>query len=177
MELTALALISHGILRFDKKGPMAARRVLPMVCRPPTIAHSDMEQSICIPKYLYCSNHWNALPLKLPCCFFELFISFFELFISFFELFMCIILSALQQAQLISVAQLHHSQPAQSHNLLPGGQAGHPTQLRILGGALCSPWGGPSDTPQDPLPTASFPQCQWPQGETEAGGTICSSAN
>ena len=40
-----------------------------------------------------------------------------------------------------------------------------------------APGGGPSDTPQDPLPTASFPQCQWPQGETEAGGTICSSAN
>ena len=48
--------------------------------------------------------------------------------------------------QLTVVADQLNSQPAQSHNLLPGG---HATQLEAPGGA--------NDTPQDPFPAASFP--------------------
>ena len=45
------------------------------------------------------------------------------------------------------------------------------------GNAPCSPWGDPMTPPRTPLPIASFSQYQMPQGETEAGGTICSSAS
>ena len=62
--------------------------------------------------------------------------------------------------QLTVVAQLHHSQLPQSHNLLSGGPA-HPTQLRNTDWVVPSGApGGPNDIPQKTLITAPFPQCQ-----------------
>ena len=52
--------------------------------------------------------------------------------------------------QLTMAAQLHHNQPAQSHNLLPGGRAGHPTQLNHTGRCPLQPLGGPNEPPRTP---------------------------
>ena len=70
-----------------------------------------------------------------------------------------------------------HSTLVQSHprhpNQLPGGPAEHTLQLFPTGRCPLLPLAGLNEPTQHPLPTASLPQCQWPQREAEAGGILC----
>ena len=81
-----------------------------------------------------------------------------------------------QTHRLLATSQ-SHSTLVQSHprhpSQLPGGPAEHTLQLFPTGRCPLLPLGGLNEPTQHPLPTASLPQCQWPQREAEAGGIVC----